>query len=238
VEVTLGKRAIILFLGLLGLVGLGWLGGRLKWSAGLPQQQAEKPPVQIIKEPALVASRTFDPAAPPPDMPPLHPYEIAVCDSDFVSNANVSGESRREDATHATITITHVNITLDLHVTIWVPREAPQHVVEHEDGHRQISEYYYQSADKIADQIAERYIGKQIEISGSDLNAASSETLQQLAAEITAEYNKELNPGPTQELYDTITDHSRNEMVAKDAAVAAINNAEIAAIRPPAAPAN
>ena len=59
------------------------------------------------------------------------------------------------------------------------------------------------------------------------MNAASSETLQQLAAEITAEYNKELNSGPTQELYDTITDHSRNDTVAKDAAVAAINNAEI-----------
>ena len=111
-------------------------------------------------------------------------------------------------------------------------------MVEHEDGHRQISEYYYQSADKIADQIAERYIGRQIEITGSDLNAASSETLQQLAAEITAEYNKELNPGPTQELYDSITDHSRNETVAKDAAVAAINSAEIAAIRPAAAPGN
>ena len=53
------------------------------------------------------------------------------------------------------------------------------------------------------DQIAERYIGRQIETSGSDLNAASSETLQQLAAEITAEYNKELNPGPTQELFTT-----------------------------------
>ena len=234
----MGKRAIILFFGLLGLVGLGWLGGRLEWRGGPSPQQAEKAPVQIIKEPAVVASRTFDPAAPPADMPPLRPYEIAVCDSDFVSNASVEGESRQEDAAHATITITHVNVTLQLHVTIWVPREAPQHVVEHEDGHRQISEYYYQSADKIADQIAERYIGRQIEISGSDLNGASSDTLQQLAAEITAEYNKELNPGPTQELYDTITDHSRNETVAKDAAVAAINNAEIAAIRPAAAPGN
>ena len=100
----MNKRTIILFFGLLGLVGLGWLGGRLKWP-GPPQQQAEKVPVQIIKEPAVIASRNFDPAAPPPDMPPLHPYEIAVCDSDFVSNANVGGESRAKDSTHATITI-------------------------------------------------------------------------------------------------------------------------------------
>jgi hypothetical protein len=238
VEAELNKRTIILFCGLLGLVGLGYLGGRLKGPADLPPQQAEKAPVQITKDPALVASRTFDPAAPPPDMPPLRPYEIAVCDSDFVSNASVAGESRKKDATHATITIQHVSVTLDLHVTIWLPVQAPEHVVEHEDGHRQISEYFYQSADKIADHIAEEYIGRQVEITGSDLNVASSETLQQLAAEITAEYNKELNPGPTQELYDSITDHSRNETAAKDAAVAAINNAEIAAIRPAAAPGN
>ena len=120
-EAELGKRAIILFFGLLGLVGLGWLGGRLEWPCDAPPQQTEKAPVQIIKEPAMVASRTFDPAAPPADMPPLHASEIAVCDSDFVSNASVAGESRQEDATHATITITHVSVTLELHVTIWVP---------------------------------------------------------------------------------------------------------------------
>ena len=232
------KRAIILFFGLLGLVGLGYLGGRLKMPAGSAQEPAEKAPVKIIKDPAAVATRTFDPSAPPADMPPLRPFEIAVCDSDFVSNASVSGESRKDGPTHVTITVKHVTVTLDLRVTIWLPLRATEHVVEHEDGHRQISEYYYQSADKIANQIADRYIGRQIDVSGSDLNAASSEALQQLAAEITAEYNKELNPGPTQELYDTITDHSRNETVAKIAAESAINNAEIAAIRPAAVPGN
>jgi hypothetical protein len=35
--------------------------------------------------------------------------------------------------------------------------------------------------------------------------------------EITQEYNKELNPEPAQLRYDDITDHSRNDVSAKDA---------------------
>ena len=48
-----------------------------------------------------------------------------------------------------------------------------------------------------------------------------------MAAEITDEYNKELDPGPTQQLYDTITDHSRNQVIVKDAVAAAIKNVAI-----------
>jgi hypothetical protein len=194
--------------------------------------------VVVIKQPSTFANRTFDPTTPPPDMPPLGPGEDAECDSNFVSNASVAGQSRREDATHATVTITHVSVTLQLDITIWVPADVTQHVIEHEDGHRQIAEYYYQSADKIAQQIAETYVGRQVEISGADLNAESSNVLQQMAKDITDEYNKELNPGPTQLLYDSITDHSRNDIVANDAVVSAIKNVEMSSIQPPAAPGN
>ena len=68
------------------------------------------------------------------------------------------------------------------------------------------------------------YIGKRVEISGADLNAESNKALQQMATEITEEYNRELNPEPTQLLYDTITDHSRNEVMVQDAVAAALKN--------------
>ena len=107
--------------------------------------------------------------------------------------------------------------------------DASQHVIEHEDGHRQISEYYYQTAGKTAERIAASYIGKQVIISGADLHAESSKALQQMGAEITDEYIKELNPEPAQLLYDSITDHSRNEVVAKEAVDHAIKNVAIEA---------
>jgi len=138
-----------------------------------------------------------------------------------------AGKTRRTDATHATVTITQVKVTLQLNITIWAPIGATQHVIEHEEGHREISEYYYQTADKLAEGIAATYIGKQVEITGTDLDAESSKALQQMATNITDEYDKELNPGPTQLLYDAITDHSRNEVVAKDAVAHALKNVTI-----------
>lgn len=169
-------------------------------------------------------------------MPPLAPGENAECDSEFRSSASVRGEPRQTDATHAIITITQVNMTLQLNINIWVPTGATQHVIEHEEGHRQISEYYYQTADKLAERIAAKYLGKQVEITGTDLGAESNKVLQQMATDITDEYGKELNPEPTQLLYDSITDHGRNEVVVKDAVAHALKNTTIESTQPSANP--
>jgi hypothetical protein len=174
--------------------------------------------VTIDKQPVVFANRMFDPARPPADMPRLPYGELAQCDSNFVSGASVAGQSRQSDATHATVTITQIKMTLGLHITIWLPVSGvTQHVVEHEQGHRQISEHYYQSADKVAERIAATYLGKQVVISGGDLDAEFSKALEQIGAEITDAYNRELNPEPAQLRYDAITDHSRNAMPSKDA---------------------
>jgi hypothetical protein len=122
---------------------------------------------------------------------------------------------------------------LQLNITIWLPPQSSQHVIEHEDGHREISEYYYQTADKVAEHIAAGYMGKQIDIAGADQVAESNKTLQEIATEITDEYNKELNPEPTQLLYDSITNHGVNDVVSKDAAASAIRNVVIDSPQPP-----
>jgi hypothetical protein len=231
-EAVLTSRGVIVLCVFLGGLALGWLAWQHSSS---PRQPTEAPVPTINKQPIAVATHTFDPAEPPAGMPLLAPGENAECDSDFRSSASVRGEPRQTDATHATITVTHVNMTLQLNINIWLPAGVTQHVIEHEEGHRQISEYYYQTADKLAERIAAKYLGRQIEIMGTDLNAESSKTLQQLAADITAEYGKELNPEPTQLLYDSITDHSRNEVVVKDAVAHALKNTTIESI-PPASP--
>ena len=220
-----GLTVLCVLLGVL-ILGLAW------WNLSSRRQLKEAPVTTINKQPVGFAIRTFDPAAPPTDMPPLAPGENAECDSDFQSNASVRGESRQTDATHATLTITQIKVTLQLHINIWVPTGVTQHVIEHEEGHRQVSEYYYQSADKLAERITATYMGKQVEITGTDLAAESSKMLQQMATDITAQYNKELDPGPTQLLYDAITDHGRNEVVVKDAVAHALKNTTIESTRP------
>jgi hypothetical protein len=126
------------------------------------------------------------------------------------------------DSTSATATVTRVKVTLQLKITIWVPNDATQHVIEHEEGHRQISEHFYDLADKVAAAIAAPYLGRQIAISGADLNEEFRKNLLQLSKDITAEYSTKLNPNAAQQRYEYLTDHSRNDRDAKEAATQAI----------------
>jgi hypothetical protein len=194
-----------------------------------PAPQIAKDAVQITKLASVYASHTFDRAAPPANMPPLGPNETAVCDADFLARSNVRGQPHRSDATHATLTITGVVMTLQLQINVWLPTEFNQTVADHEQGHRQIAEYYYQTADKLAERIASTYIGKRVEVSGPDLDAEFNKALLEVATEITNEYTTEINSNPTQLLYDDITDHARNGVIVKDAVDHAIKNAAVEA---------
>ena len=223
------RRHILLLFVLLGVAVIGWL----LWRGSSSRAQGgDAPGVTIDKEPVNFARRTFDPANPPVEMPPMTPGEEAVCDSNFLSNVSVAGRSLQTDGARELVTITQVTVTLQLNITIWVPTDASQHVIEHEDGHRQISEYYYQGADKIAERIAASYIGKKELISGADLQDESNKWLAQTGTEITDEYNRELNPSPAQQRYDLITDYSRNEVVAKDAVAQVLRDAAVASSAP------
>src|SRR5579863_8542451 len=156
---------------LVGVVVVAWLSWR-EVSARRQRREALTP--VITKQPVNFALRTFDPANPPSDMPPLYPGEEARCDSDFGSNAHVDGEALPTDATHANLTIGRISVALRLDIIIWVPAGAPQRILEHEGGHRQISEYYYRTAGQLAARIAESYAGREIAIAGPDLNAEST----------------------------------------------------------------
>jgi len=219
------RRFIVLCV-LLGALGLGWLRWR---EVRLRELAGETAGPVVNKLPVNFATRTFDSAAPPADMPPLNSGETAECDSNFLSSASVGGETQPTDATHGTVTISRIKVTLHLNITIWVPAGATQHVIEHEDCHRQISEFYYQTADQVAARIAANYMGKQAEVASANLDAESTKWMQSVANEINEEYNKELNPEPTQLLYDTITDHARNGVDARDAVNHALKNASIEA---------
>jgi hypothetical protein len=234
-EALLAVRRFILLCVLLGAVGAGWLFLRGRSSLGA---SGKTPRATVMKQPVNFASRAFDPNSPPPEMPPLGTGEEAECDSNFSSDANVAGQTQKTDGTHAFVTITQIKVTLQLNVTIWAPASATRHVIEHEEGHRQIAEYYYQTADQLAERIAAEYTSQVVEISGTDLEAESNKALQKIATEITDEYNKQLNPGPTQLLYDSITDHGRNEVVVKDAVASAIKNVAAESPRPAATPGN
>lgn len=187
-----------------------------------PAVHAEQPLVEVVKMPAQVGTRYFDPKRPPRDRPPLRGPEEAVCAGDFLSDASVGAQAVQTDATHAKATINRVKVTLQLDMTIWLPNNPQKWTVEHEEGHRQISEYYYRNAEVVARRAAEPYIGKTIEISGPDLRRALSAAVGKIAEEITNEYNRQMPVEATQDRYDTITGHSRKEIPIPDAVAQAL----------------
>jgi hypothetical protein len=216
-------RKYILLCVLLGIVLFAGLRSRHQPASRAANQA---PSLTIDKEPVKFATHMFDPATTPVDMPPLAAWEEAECDSNFVSNANVKGRTEILDAMHGVVTVTELKVTLQLTINIWVPQGATEHVIEHEQGHRQIADHYYQTADKVAEQIAAAYLGKQVSASGADLNAEVNELLQQMGAEITAEYSQRLNPDLAQNRYDDITDHGRNAVSAAEAVAQVLKDAQ------------
>jgi len=190
--------------------------------------------VKVTKMPADVQHRTFDPRRPPREMPELKPPENAVCASDFLSNANVGAQGVQIDATHAKLTVNLIEVTLQLNITIWLPPNPPQTVVEHEEGHRQIAEYFYKNADAIVKRVAEPYLGKTLDISGRDLRKAASVAVDKIGGEITDAYNKEMQVELTEARYDAITDHSRKDIPVPEAVAQAIQETAPASFRPTA----
>ncbi|MBH0177132.1 MAG: hypothetical protein HP491_04535 [Nitrospira sp.] len=198
----------------------------------IPDVFAAPSQVEIVKIPAQVGTRYFDPNSPPGDRPPLLGSEEAVCAGDFLSDASVGGQVRQTDATHAKVTINRIKVTLQLNVTTWLPNNPQKWTVEHEAGHRQILEYYYRNADMVARRVAEPYIGKMFEISGPDLRQALNVAIDTFSKEITNEYNRQMPVETTQDRYDAITEHSRKEISISDAVAQALKETYPEAAKP------
>jgi hypothetical protein len=222
-------RRLLLLLFLALLVAAAWFVWKNASSQLLPR--VDNAP-RVTKQPMNVVTRTFDRENPPSDMPPLAPGEAAVCDSNFRSVADVGGDAHRTDDSHGIVTVNSVNVNLQLDITIWLPINASDRLIEHEQGHREISEHFYENADKLAAQIASTYLGRKFSVSGSDVNAELNKSLRQMAAEITQQYNQQLDPNPTQLRYDAITNHSLNDIPSKDAVAQALAEMGRASTRP------
>lgn len=211
-----------------------WVVAALLLFPWAPSVYADQPQVEIVKMPAQVGTRYFDPKRPPRERPPLTGPEEAVCAGDFLSDASVGAQAMQMDATHAKATINRIKVTLQLNITTWLPNNPQKWTVEHEEGHRQISEYYYQNAEVVARRVAEPYIGKTVDISGRDLRRALSAEVGKIAEEITNEYNRRMPVETTQARYDDITGHSRKEIPVSDAVAQALK--ETFPAQPGAAP--
>ncbi|HWP40247.1 MAG TPA: hypothetical protein VNL70_04930 [Tepidisphaeraceae bacterium] len=194
---------------------------------GLMALAATQAPAQVTidRTEPIVERRSFDPQNPPQEMPRLDPKEAAVTQSFFGVETRVGGtvvqQTKLPDGQcRASIKVDQVHMTLRLRITIWLPSDAVPKLINHEEGHRRISEHFYQDAERIAREQAQALIGTIVVGSGRDCQTAGDNALKQAAQELGGRYlgKTDVPAGKAQELYDQLTAHGTNA-VREDRAV-------------------
>lgn len=186
---------------------------------------AARAAVTIIREPAVVEGKTFDPAHRPADMPPLNGNEAAVTQSKFECRAGISYElvSRREENGRCTTTIRvdSVQMTLQLKIVIWLPQGAPRQLVAHEEGHRQIDQRVYDGTEPIAREIATALDGKTVSGQGDTCQAAQQQATDSISGKLCRRYIRRVATPADQvsAAYDRITAHGTRAQPAVEEAI-------------------
>jgi hypothetical protein len=180
--------------------------------------------VRVEKKPPTVQTRYFDPKNKPADMPPLDGKEAAVTQSSFSISARMEAQVvDQEQLNGQWVTqskVTGVTATLELDIVIWLPHGANAKLIAHEEGHRRISEMFYQDAEKHADTLARQWVGKTLRGQGPTRQEATQRAMRQVTEQLTDQYIKAIDgpSGRVQTIYDQLTDHGRNALD-EDAAI-------------------
>lgn len=173
--------------------------------------------VKIVKEPAVVQTRTFDRTDPPKEMPPLGDGEdaLTVCDyrCEVNSKFRVVDRKKKDDGVEVVVKIYAVTLTTHMNITIWIPVGAAAKLVAHEEGHRQIAEHIYENAEKIAKSVAKNMDERRIVGHGDSEQSATQSTMTALARETSDAYLKETaaKSSRVSEIYDALTGHGTRQ---------------------------
>jgi hypothetical protein len=212
------RRAILVF-------AAGAAAGAVVRARPARAQRAESgPAVRVTRENAVITRAEFDPGRPPPEMPPLTPPESGVCKTTFELSAGVTYSAERLSSGMARLHVDGLEIVTKLRIDIFTVRNAPLKLRAHEEGHRAIAEYYYESSASIAETIGRRLIGTTYEGRGADDEAAQRDGFSKVIAEIERSYMARVR-GPSaaaNERFDEITRHGLEPIDEREAVARAI----------------
>ncbi len=117
-----------------------------------------------------------------------------------------------------------------LPVLITLPKDAPEHLKSHEQGHLKINEYFYTNYSEGAiKRAASLLIGKELEIKADSYDEAKKQIVQQTVQEVAKVYRIQTSSLAERAnvFYDELTDHGRkNEVDSSLASTQAIKQAE------------
>jgi hypothetical protein len=182
--------------------------------------------VTVQKKPAVVEHKTFDPNDKPAEMPPLNSGELAVTSSQFDCAAEVQILPRRSKTRGGRHTLSYtvngVKMTIELKVVVWNPANATAKLKAHEEGHREISETIYKTAEAHAKSAAQKLDGRRIVGEGDTPAAAqkaADEAMQAANKQVCEEYMQLTSRSGVrvQAIYDDLTGHGTKPIAEKEA---------------------
>ena len=188
---------------------------------------------KVTRSPPAVERKSFDTKRPPPEMPPLNRDEAAVTQSKFACGVKLEVEITQDAGEKPVARVAGLDATLKLDIVLWLPTNVSAKIRAHEDGHRQISELYYAHAEQAARELAAKYVGTTLDITGTD-ERETQPVIQRAANEFCQEYlgRIEVPSQAAQEMYDQLTEHGRNRLSEKEAIKRAVASAPVATSAP------
>ncbi len=170
-------------------------------------------PGSATRKPAVIERKTFDPQHLPTPAPPVTESENGACVAESSASANFDYQtiSRKRTPTgaEATIRVQSVHVNLALKITIWLPKDSPEWLKEHEDLHLEITQRIYAGADKVAVAAAQRCAGQTFVGTGKDAAAAEHNALERAQAFLSEGYKPQADDAwvRVDQLFDDITMH-------------------------------
>lgn len=108
---------------------------------------------------------------------------------------------------------------LSLPITIWTPDDAPEKLLDHEDGHRKIAERIYEEADALIKFHSRMILGKYFQGEGADEDSAIKSAYELAATQLNDSYRDAIYDYSrcVNEEYDRLTRHGLDELDEDDA---------------------
>jgi hypothetical protein len=180
--------------------------------------------VAVTVEPPAVAHVDFDPRKPPDEMPSGGADGGALCHTVFEIESRIASSIEMLTPTTVRAYPADFEIITRLKITIYTPRNAPDELREHEEGHRAIAEHYYAKAASAAHQAAASVQSRSFEADGVDRAAAEQAVgaLMRAALRDAFMQQTQARSARANARYDAITRHGLESLEATDAVAAAI----------------
>lgn len=184
--------------------------------------------VQVRVDAPVVAYYTFPPGRPPPEAKELSGMEAGLCYTELSTEIRIGVEYPRFSIKKPVMTVTSIEFIVGAKITIWVEEGSKPEILDHENGHRTISEHYYQQAHPLARKLGENAVGRKLPLNGKPTDATVAAATEGLRTELLKEFETQIDRRNrfAQAAFDTITDHSRNDVPNKDAVAKAIAREE------------